>query len=125
MRVLVCGSRTWTDPDPIVAILNGLDSQCHDDFITIIEGGARGADRIAATWALERENPGLHTFPADWRKHGRAAGHIRNARMLVEGEPDLVIAFSDQPITPGTANMIEQAEFARVPVWIIGHGREG
>ena len=55
-------------------------------------------------------------YPANWKKHGRAAGPIRNKQMLEEAKPDLVIAF---PGGAGTANMVKQAREAGVKVEII------
>ena len=52
-------------------------------------------------------------YPADWQKHGRAAGPIRNQQMLDEGKPDLVVAFDGGR---GTADMIARAEKAGVRV---------
>lgn len=52
-------------------------------------------------------------YPADWEKHGRAAGPIRNEKMLIVGTPDMVLAF---PGGRGTADMIRKAEAAGLPV---------
>lgn len=46
---------------------------------------------------------------ADWKKHGKAAGPIRNGIMLRDGKPDMVVAF---PGGRGTANMVDQARLA-------------
>lgn len=54
-------------------------------------------------------------FPADWDKHGRAAGLIRNARMLSESDPRVVVAFSpDLNFSRGTADMVAKARKAEV-----------
>ena len=53
------------------------------------------------------------TFPADWKTYGRAAGPLRNARMIAEGKPDLVLAF---PGGRGTADMTRKARAAGVEV---------
>jgi acyl-CoA synthetase (NDP forming) len=53
------------------------------------------------------------SFPANWKKHGKSAGPIRNQLMLDVGKPDLVIAF---PGGSGTADMIRRARKAGVPV---------
>lgn len=82
-------------------------------FENVVHGAARGADTIAANWA--REN-GLrcYAYPADWTRHGRSAGHIRNRQMLNhEDGIDLVVAF---PGGKGTAGMIKLAEKANIPV---------
>ena len=52
-------------------------------------------------------------FPAEWKKHGKAAGPIRNRKMLQDGKPDLVLAF---PGGRGTANMVELATDAGIRV---------
>ena len=69
--------------------------------VTIISGKASGVDSVAIDWAVVNWCQRLE-FEADWVKYGRAAGPIRNQRMLVEGKPDLVVAF---PGGSGTENM--------------------
>jgi DNA-binding MurR/RpiR family transcriptional regulator len=59
------------------------------------------------------------SYPADWEAYGKAAGPIRNQRMLDEGKPDLVIAFSDLPTTSGTYDMIKRAKAAGIPVYLV------
>lgn len=78
----------------------------------VIHGAARGADRIAASWAFRRRIK-CWPFPADWDSYGRGAGLIRNAEMLVASQPDIVIAF---PGGTGTADMVARAHAAGVPV---------
>jgi hypothetical protein len=56
---------------------------------------------------------GLVTVPADWQKHGTAAGPIRNKQMIVSGKPDLVLAF---PGGRGTADMSRRAEKHGIPL---------
>jgi hypothetical protein len=57
-------------------------------------------------------------FYADWDKHGRAAGPIRNQQMLDEGKPDLVVAFL-LPQGSGTLDMIRRTEKAGIEVRVI------
>jgi hypothetical protein len=78
----------------------------------IIHGCANGADEWADYWA-DVNNVPHRAFPADWNKHGKAAGPIRNQRMLDEGKPDMVIAF---PGGRGTADMVRRARTAGVEV---------
>jgi hypothetical protein len=85
-----------------------------DGIVAVIEGEAPGADTMAREWA---EDNGVlpEKFPADWDRYGRAAGPIRNKQMLVEGKPDLVLAFSyDLKTSRGTRNMVTQALAANV-----------
>lgn len=91
-------------------------SPCLDGLIprptTIICGGATGADQLAADWAAYRQVPKV-VVRADWEKHGKAAGPIRNQTMLEEWSPSLVLAF---PGGRGTADMIRRAKKADVRV---------
>lgn len=118
MRVLVCGTRYYSE-DLKLLIYSELNRR--SDIKTIIEGGARGADAIAAGWAVETQGAraavALESFPADWNKHGKGAGPIRNQKMLDEGKPDLVLAFHTDPgLGKGTADMVRRAKKAGVPV---------
>ena len=109
-RVLVCGGRDYKNKQLVFEVLDDIHAE--STIGMIIQGGAKGADLLAAQWTVEREIPCLRA-PAEWKTHGKAAGAIRNTWMLLEGKPDLVIAF---PGGPGTANMVKQAEYAGVKV---------
>lgn len=109
-RVLVCGGRDYIDEERAFSVLDVAHAA--NPIIKLIHGAAAGADMLAAMWAA-KHNVQTEAFPADWDRHGRAAGPIRNRQMLDEGKPDIVIAF---PGGRGTRNMIEQAEGANVPV---------
>mgnify|MGYP000473452846 CR=1 FL=1 len=140
-RVLVCGSRDFgtkidesgkrqLDPESRSyrmehIILDGLLSDwqsSHPGDFTVIEGEAMGADLIAANWATKMMMQDGHAvevehYPADWEKYGKGAGPVRNKQMLTEGQPTLVLAFSnDFTASRGTNNMIQQATKAGVPV---------
>lgn len=118
MRVLICGSRDWTKRKMVEVVLEGL-RVLHPDLV-VISGMARGADSHAAEWA-ERNGVELDPYPADWATHPRAAGPIRNRRMLKEGRPDLVVAFSDDlAASRGTRDMVSIAKAAGVPVYVVG-----
>lgn len=83
IRVLVCGGRKF---NLMGFMFNELDKiqEERGGFSILIEGEAPGADQLAANWALSRGVP-LQPFPANWAKHGRSAGPIRNEQMLREG----------------------------------------
>jgi hypothetical protein len=106
MKVLFCGGRDFTGGD--------LVSKAFDRFSVslAINGGARGADTLAANEAYRRGIQ-VATYSANWRAHGKAAGHIRNANMLRFGMPDVVVAF---PGGKGTADMCAKAKAAGVVV---------
>lgn len=112
MRVLICGSRDYPDYSLVFQELRKISN-----VSVVIQGCARGADTIAATVAKSLDIP-VESYPADWKKHGLAAGPIRNRQMLTEGKPDLVLAFATKTLTEskGTRNMVEQARAAGVEV---------
>lgn len=104
MRLLVFGSRTFTDKAYVFGTLDSVNDDYPIDIV--IEGEANGADTLAAEWARSREIP-IEAYPANWNSHGRAAGPIRNRQMLVEGRPDLAVCFVDKPLqySKGSKNM--------------------
>jgi hypothetical protein len=110
MRVLVCGGRDFADRQLAIDTLDSLDAE--RGIGRIIHGAARGADTLADEWAAARGVP-VERFHADWRAHGKAAGPLRNQRMLDEGRPGLVVAF---PGGRGTADMVRRARAAGVEV---------
>jgi len=110
LRVLVCGGRNFHDFKLMAAELDRIHRS--DGIALVISGAARGADTLAESWAA-LFGVGLVRFPADWARHGKAAGPIRNQQMLDEGKPDLVVAF---PGGAGTADMVRRAKAAGVPV---------
>lgn len=113
-RILICGDRNWSDQRSIEAFVNLLPRDA-----VVIEGGAPGADTLAGLCAITA-GLSLLVYPADWRRYGRAAGPIRNAQMLDEGQPTEVHYFHDSIATSrGTANMVRQAQKRGIPVF--GH----
>ena len=112
-RLLVCGSRNWTDEDKITRVLSNWWVN-HD--VTFIHGDAPGADRIAAKVARSFGWE-VRAFPADWQTHGKRAGILRNLRMLDE-RPDLVVAFTNG--SRGTQHTIDEARRRGIPVVVYG-----
>lgn len=110
MRVLVCGGRDFDDPSFLDMTLDRLHRE--HGFSILIEGGARGANRLAGAWADVR-GIAHEKYPADSEGLGRKAGPIRNEKMLGEGKPDLVVTF---PGGRGTAHMTMIAKEAGVRV---------
>jgi hypothetical protein len=106
MKLLICGGRDYDDEN---AVRSSVDRLKPDLIIT---GGASGADALGAKQA-SRLGCASEVYKADWKTHGRAAGPIRNQKMLDEGKPDLVLAF---PGGRGTADMVSRARRAGIPV---------
>lgn len=112
MRVLICGSRTFKDEGLMYATLN---TSPYID--TVIHGAAAGADTLAHDWAMTYARH-VDIYRADWIREGRAAGILRNERMLKFGRPDRVVAFWDGK-SKGTQHMIEIAQKAGIPVQVV------
>lgn len=117
-RILVTGSRHWPDSDALRAALDELLAQ-HGQPLTVVVGDCpTGADRMARRWALDRRASGarLEVHHADWHRYGRAAGPIRNRRMVASGA-DVCLAFI-QPgaASRGTRHCVGRAERAGIPV---------
>lgn len=104
--MIVSGSRHWTNKAYIFGILDSLRQLW--GVTHVVQGGARGVDKIADQWAEARGIPST-TIPADWVGDGKkSAGPIRNAKMLKLFPEAKCVAF---PIgeSKGTRNFIKQA----------------
>lgn len=115
MKILVCGSRNWTNEDQIAEVLSEYiqDWPLDRDEPTIMHGTAKGADSMAGRLGLEL-GFWVEEYPADWDKHGRSAGPIRNIEML-DMKPDLVLAFQVGK-SRGTQHTIDHARKRGIPV---------
>lgn len=117
MRILITGSRDWTDRAAIAAALIKVHvyAAIEPAKVTVVHGDARGADRIAADLA-HQFGCNVEAHPADWDRHGKGAGPRRNAEMVAAGA-DVCLAF---PIgaSPGTRGCIRLAKQAGIPVTV-------
>lgn len=110
MKILVTGDRNWDDYNIVAEALSALPPGT-----IIVHGACRGADVICAETAKELGFI-VRSYPADWKRFGRAAGPVRNKQMLTEEnlshEPiNFVYAFhNDLKNSRGTKNMLKQAE---------------
>ena len=103
MKIIVCGGREYSNYDFLKEKLDALYQEYN--FTTLVQGGARGADRLARRWAIENNIP-YEQYDADWKRFNMAAGPIRNDEMLNESGATLVVAF---PGNSGTWDMIKRA----------------
>ena len=111
-RLIVCGGVDFTDYAMLSRELDALIAAL--GAVTLVSGGARGADALAERYAAERGIP-IRVFPAEWKRFGRAAGPIRNRAMLrFARERTAVVAAFWNGRSRGTASMIGLAERAGV-----------
>jgi hypothetical protein len=101
---LICGGRDFANQHMFDTIMNHL-TQTRGCPAKVVHGGASGADSMAGAWAKKMAVE-VVACPADWKKHGKAAGPIRNEEMLMDHKPSLVVAF---PGGQGTADMVKRA----------------
>lgn len=113
MKVIIAGGRTFDDYALLCSKCDKILRQQTE--IEIVSGNAIGADKLGERYAAER---GYHVtqFPADWDKHGKSAGYLRNADMAEYA--DALIAFWDGK-SKGTKHMIDLAEKNRLLVRVI------
>lgn len=122
-RVLVTGSRTWSDLDTIAEALDAVIAQTPSTDIVVVHGDCpRGADHIAAEYceltAAFAERLGktlaVEPHPADWQTYGRFAGPRRNVEMVNLGA-DVCLAFIVDG-SKGASHCADLAERAGIPV---------
>lgn len=103
MKLLIAGSRGYTNyAEAEKRILKLLKDKTLKN-VTIIEGGARGADRIGRDFAIAHQLP-YKTVRADWNKYGKQAGYLRNAEMAKMATAAII--FWDGS-SPGSKHMID------------------
>lgn len=109
MIILVCGSRKYSNESILNFSLEDFE-RVHGKIKKLIQGGATGADSLAAKWA---RSCGIEVIEvrASWQLFGIAAGPIRNQKML-EYKPDYVIAFNGGR---GTQDMVLRAKRSGIP----------
>ena len=101
MKYIVAGGRDFDDKAQMKRALDTL--LCLGDVI--VSGKAKGADTLGESYAGWRKLQ-VDSHPADWNKHGKSAGVIRNQQMAQEANG--LIAFWDGK-SKGTKHMIEAA----------------
>lgn len=117
MKILVCGGRDFAYRDLLFETLDGLTDARMPDEVTIVHGGARGADTLADQYAKKHDFD-VKEYGADWGRYGKGAGAIRNQVMLesehTAKEPiDMVVAFAGGT---GTADMVRRARVAGIKI---------
>jgi hypothetical protein len=113
MRLLITGSRTWTDAHTIYWTFHAwwiAMGKPHNP--TLVSGACpKGADALCE-YIWERNGWEVERHPADW-SIGRAAGFIRN-KAMVDSKPDFCIAFIKDG-SKGASHTAKLAEDARIP----------
>ena len=115
-RLLVTGSRTWHDVRVIEQALAVILDR-HPEGVLLVHGACpRGADAIAAAYAVRTPGYRTEAHAADWGRYGRSAGYRRNAEMVALGA-DGCAAFI-RGGSPGSTHAVRLARTAGIPVWL-------
>ena len=113
MKVVVCGSRHWTDRVTMWRRLSELPLDA-----IVVQGECEGADAMACQIALDIALEVVGFYPA-WKKHGKPAGPKRNIKML-NTNPSLVLAFHDDlDKSKGTKHIVGEARDRGIKVEVI------
>ena len=116
-KIIIAGSREFSDYELLKTTCDNFlnENNLNKTDIQIISGHARGADKLGEQYARERKHY-CYIMPADWNKHGKRAGYLRNADMAQEA--NALIAFWDGQ-SRGTAHMLDIAKQANLNVKVI------
>lgn len=121
-NIAIIGSRDFFDSDyffdKVEDVLTDFTIDTPwKDHITIISGGALGADRLAEKFA---ETIGAKSIihRADWNSNPKSAGYIRNQDIIDDAES--LIAFWDGR-SPGTRHAINLSLKKEIPTVIINY----
>lgn len=129
MKTIIAGSRSITNMAMIEKAV-GL-SGWRERITEVVSGGAWGADRLGEQWAKRNGIP-VTRFPADWNRHGKSAGAIRNKEMAAYAEALIAIWNLG---SRGTRHMVETMTSLHKPtcvmklpegaLWLYDSGLEG
>lgn len=104
IKLIVCGSRNFYNKELAFFTLDSILLSINRQII-ITSGGAEGADHLGELYAKKLSIP-LEIYKADWNKHGKAAGPIRNEEMAKVATHCLAFHMNN---SRGTKNMIDLA----------------
>jgi hypothetical protein len=110
MKTIIAGSRNLTD----YKLIQEAVTESEFDITRVVVGGARGIDQLAEEWARKNFVKFTVYYP-NWNTEGKAAGYIRNEKMV--DNADALIAIWDGE-SKGTAHMIDIARKYGLQVYV-------
>lgn len=107
MKVIIAGGRNIKGENLLYEALKTFPYKITE----VVCGMASGVDTLGKEYA-EENGILISEFPANWEKHGKAAGPIRNKQMAEYG--DVLLLIWDGK-SSGSANMAKQMEMVEKP----------
>lgn len=116
MKIIIAGSRKGFTQGIVDAVMKQAIKQwdIRAQDITVVSGCALGVDTYGIRWAEERGLPVMR-YPADWDRHGKSAGILRNIQMAAVA--DALVALWDGE-SPGTRHMVQEADKRGLRVYV-------
>lgn len=108
IRIAITGGRSFDNKEQVAKVLCRLQGR----NVILAHGGATGADDLCKQYAVKMGWKVVE-YKADWARHGKSAGPIRNAWLLDDFKPDYLIAFAGGT---GTFSMINLALDRKIKV---------
>lgn len=102
--MIIAGSRTIKDYETVARVIEEVEWE--KEITEVVCGMASGVDDLGRKWARSKGIPVLE-MPADWNKHGRSAGPIRNEEMAKDADA-LILIWDGK--SKGSADMLRQAK---------------
>lgn len=116
VRVIISGDRRWNCANLARRVIARLVAR-HGE-VDIVQGSADGVD-FAFVEAAYDAGCGVCSFPANWEKHGKRAGPLRNQEMINEGADFVIAVHRSLAWSRGTGDLVRRALAAGIPVYLI------
>ncbi len=130
IRVVVTGSRSWTNVGLLEAYLDALLEEHGRMELAHGQSKGGGADAYAADWAYNnRDRVDEWPYPVQSGPTGidgnhRGAPLNRNTRMLRAFQPDLVVGFRSDGKSNGTDDCLDKARKMNYDVEVVYESEE-
>ncbi len=109
MKILIAGSRTITQYPALFNFWHKTPYEWRHPEPTIISGCASGVDTLAIFLAESLQLDCIK-MPANWKKHGKAAGFIRNKEMVDLCDVALILWDEKSRGTENTIKLLKAAK---------------
>jgi len=115
-KVIIAGSRHLGGMNLVPLAMDAF-IRTYGKVSEILSGGCRGIDKEGEDWARKVDQGCSYSvFKAEWNKHGKSAGPIRNQAMV--DQADALVAIWDG-FSRGTMDVINRASIKGIPVMVL------